>query len=131
MDAPALLERNDAVALTRDDQQWHVDVANPFERVVGISDQRPDRQPPVVILADIGHRRERRSQDESLRWMRGGEFDGNGSTKRFTEIDQSSRIDIVATDQILTRGARVTRQPLLGRRSRVSTETSIIEEKDL
>ena len=46
-------------------------------------------------------------------------------------VSLSGTIDVAATGQVLMRRTRIHREPALGRRARISTETSIVEQKHL
>ena len=95
--APTILDGDDAIAPACDDQQRHSDPANPIDRREPVPEKKTHRQKRIVMLSHVGHRRERRSQDERRRWVIGREVDRHCSSQRVAEVHDPRRIDVGAT----------------------------------
>ena len=79
----------------------------------------------------IGHRRERRSQDKRSRRMLGCKVHRHRCSERFAEVHEPRRVDVGPAGQVRARGAAVQSEPLLRWSPRISAVTPIINEQNL
>jgi hypothetical protein len=83
------------------------------------------------MLSHVGHRCERRSQDERRRRVLDGEIDSHCRSQRLAEVHDPRCIDVGATGQVRSGGAAVCDEPVLRRSPGIAAVAPIIDEKNL
>ena len=131
VEASTVLHGHDCIAPACDDQQRHSDPFNLIDRREAVPEKQAHRQERIVMLPHVGHRCERRSQNERCRRVLNGEADRHGCSQRLAEVHDPRRIDVGATGKIRSGGATICREPALRRRSGIAAVTTIVGEKNL
>ena len=98
--AATIVDRHDSIVPASDDKQWHSDPLNPIDRLEPVPEKKTHRQKRIVMLSHVGHRCERRSQDERRRRVFDGEADSHCRSERLAEVHEPRPIDVAATGQV-------------------------------
>ena len=105
--------------------------ANLIDRREPVPKKKTHGQKRIVMLSHVGHRCERRSQDERRRRVLDGEVDGHRGSQRLAEVHDPRRIDVGATGQVRSGGTAVCGEPVLGRSPGIAAVAPIVDEKHL
>src|SRR5687768_6802760 len=79
--ASALLNRDDAVTISRNYERRTCQAFCALERWIAIAKQPSDRQERIVVPADVRHRSKRRPQHERERWRLSRQSKRHGGTE--------------------------------------------------